>query len=91
MLKDIQDASLSELKKICHECHLKDQCGECRLPAYKEKAIEKELYSIHSLCVNADGFENHEKPPDLSYSKAEHWRKFNEWKNDKGAHFFAEE
>ena len=48
------------------------------------------LYEIHSLCVNADGFENHEKPPDLSYSKAEHWRKFNEWKNDKGAHFFAE-
>jgi len=54
MGKPLSDKSLSELKVICRECHLKDECGECRMPLYKEKALERELYSIHSLCVNCE-------------------------------------
>ena len=51
---NIQDKSLSELKVICRECHLKDECGECRILTYMEMARNRELYSIHSLCVNCE-------------------------------------
>jgi len=33
--------SLEELKEICQKCHLKDECGECRLPIYREDLIKK--------------------------------------------------
>lgn len=51
---NLQDRPLSELRQICLDCHLKDECGECRMPIYKDMALGRELSSIHSLCVNCE-------------------------------------
>ena len=54
LVENPQKMASSELKAFCDKCHLKDECGECRMPTYIEMARERELYSIHSLCVNCE-------------------------------------
>ncbi len=45
----LEDKSLSELKEICRACTLPDECGECRLHLYQERA---------EMCVGPEIF-NH--------------------------------
>ena len=48
--EDYLDMTLSQLDKTCVNCHLKDECGECRLPVIRETKYRE----IVNMCGHGD-------------------------------------